>query len=516
MNEQEKFDELLRSKLSERDFPFDELNWDEAERLIIQQERISRIKRVSLIFSAGLVAGVLIMLPFIFSNHSTTNNPIVANPTPGMSAVSQNSAMPTVNQSPANTTNSAANNVTAPLPVQSAFVKKNSSTGKRGTSSTTTPVANVSKEHGTVLAAANKPKAKPQHKRISNPIAVASEEQPAKSIRHNKTIGNHDLAYASAKTKKKNHSHTLNKTNTINNPTTYSTTNPIVAQNSNSSNNDKTITNPAVTSNSSPGADTRQTNISSSESKPNPTPVDTIKVAKKTVTPAPYFPNRDSGVNMLRTNDNVGGGSFKPSLFFVGDAGLNYSLGWNNNGDKEAGGTTFIASLRIGYHVSPKLSVLIGAGNYEITNLNKTYTSSIIQYDFGQNASITTVTPKSAMYLRFPVNLQYKISDKFLVTGGFDYFMLLTTSSTVNSYTVNYLGQESGNTTQTQNGYVEGFNNSNFQFTETFTYIPCCRLGINLQFYEGVGYIENKSFPGITQENNLNGLRLFLSYQLMK
>ena len=57
MNEEEKFDELLSSKLSERDFPFDELNWDEAESLLIQQEKRAKFTRVALTFAAGLAAG---------------------------------------------------------------------------------------------------------------------------------------------------------------------------------------------------------------------------------------------------------------------------------------------------------------------------------------------------------------------------------------------------------------------------------------------------------------------------
>ena len=75
MNEEEKFDELLSSKLSERDFPFDELNWDEAERLIIQQEKKEKTTRFAFIFSAGLSAGVLIMLPFMMNTHASLPKP---------------------------------------------------------------------------------------------------------------------------------------------------------------------------------------------------------------------------------------------------------------------------------------------------------------------------------------------------------------------------------------------------------------------------------------------------------
>src|SRR5580704_14811655 len=77
MNEQEKFDDLLRSKSEERDFPFDETNWDKAEELIERSEKKRRFGLIGAIFMAGIGVGIVLMLPFINNNKTpNTNNNI--------------------------------------------------------------------------------------------------------------------------------------------------------------------------------------------------------------------------------------------------------------------------------------------------------------------------------------------------------------------------------------------------------------------------------------------------------
>jgi hypothetical protein len=513
MNEEKEFDELLRSKLSEREFPFDELNWDEAERLIVKQERWRKIRRISLVFSAGLAAGVCIMMPFILNNHTASNTPIVSKSAPVQNPVPQNNVSTPPSQSKVTVPNTVASNkVKAPLPVQSAFVKKNTGTGTRGNSSNTSPAVNkTQKQSQPLLAEGNGGIKKSHHPHIANNnshlVAVANNSH--KTSTHKKLTKNETTKIASSQ--KITNNGNLPETSTV----SIATTN----NNTNTQHTNTTISNTTINS-------TASNKNTSSTTNPAGNPGDTTSkfvIAKsthqitKTSTPLPKIDSSRPNPSMLRTmNVNDANSDFKPSIFILGDAGLNYSFGWTTNGDKEANGATFFGGLGIGYHLSPKLSASVGVDNYEINNLNKTYTSSIIQYDFGQSANITTVTPKSVSYLRFPVNFQYKFSDKIMGSLGLDYLMLLTTSSTVTSYTTNYLGQETNLSSQTQNGYVQGFSNSNFQFTGTFTWIPCCRLGVNLEYYVGVGYVENKSFPGISQYENTSGFRFFLSYQLMK
>src|SRR5665213_847524 len=89
MNEQEKFDDLLRSKLSERDFPFDETNWDKAEGMIEKSEKKKKYGFISLVFFAGIMVGAAIMYPFIY-NANSSNQTTNTSPQQNNNAVVQN------------------------------------------------------------------------------------------------------------------------------------------------------------------------------------------------------------------------------------------------------------------------------------------------------------------------------------------------------------------------------------------------------------------------------------------
>jgi hypothetical protein len=65
MSDKETFEELLKSKLSERAFAFDEENWEEAEEMITSFRKKEKIKKGAFVFLAGLFLGIIIMLPFV-------------------------------------------------------------------------------------------------------------------------------------------------------------------------------------------------------------------------------------------------------------------------------------------------------------------------------------------------------------------------------------------------------------------------------------------------------------------
>src|ERR1700752_2210946 len=68
MSEQEKMDDLLRSKFSERDFPFDEENWAKAEEMIAIARQKEKRRKWGIIFFAGILIGVLVMIPVVMKN----------------------------------------------------------------------------------------------------------------------------------------------------------------------------------------------------------------------------------------------------------------------------------------------------------------------------------------------------------------------------------------------------------------------------------------------------------------
>src|SRR4051812_44623467 len=65
MEDQNKFDEILRGKFSSEHFPFDEENWERAEEIMESHRKAKTLRKTAVIFLVGLIAGVAIMLPFV-------------------------------------------------------------------------------------------------------------------------------------------------------------------------------------------------------------------------------------------------------------------------------------------------------------------------------------------------------------------------------------------------------------------------------------------------------------------
>lgn len=68
MNEKEPFEDIIASKFTEAEFPFDEGNWDNAEEMLDSYRTKQKRRRIGFVFFSGIALGVLIMLPFMQIN----------------------------------------------------------------------------------------------------------------------------------------------------------------------------------------------------------------------------------------------------------------------------------------------------------------------------------------------------------------------------------------------------------------------------------------------------------------
>jgi len=73
MSNEETFEDIVKSKLSEKEFSFDEENWEKAEEMIAFFRKKEKIKKGAFIFFSGLLLGIIIMFPFI--NRTKNTNP---------------------------------------------------------------------------------------------------------------------------------------------------------------------------------------------------------------------------------------------------------------------------------------------------------------------------------------------------------------------------------------------------------------------------------------------------------
>jgi hypothetical protein len=507
MNEEEKFDELLSSKLSERDFPFDEVNWDEAERLIIKQERLRKITRFALVFSAGIAAGVLIMLPFLINTNNALPIFVSSKSKANQNPITQSSISPTVNNDRV-TTNNTINQKEEKLhePIQSAVVIKETPTHIRVASSNIFPIAKTPNKNSS-LSVASINKETHKLKGESNSIASVKEKPIYADTRNTKEAIAIEKATNESSAKPAINGITENAA-PINSIVKTENNIPATTTAANKNNTENTV----ISSNISKVSTTNSTLPVTTITRPTKNSLSDSAVPKpqtnssNNIPPPPLLPGTQPNYT---NNDNP------TSNILSVYAGGNYSFGWKDNGEKEGSGITPWAGFNFTHYFTNDISASLGVGYSELNHLNETYTSSMMQYDFGANATITTITPQVVYYIAFPLKLQYNLDSKNMFGVGLDYLLMLTTSSILTTGQQTSFGETTG-TSEKQNGYTQGFSNSNIQLTLAYTRMLTGRFGISAEYYYDFDYVENNTVPGINQSAKNSGLRLVLSYQLMK
>lgn len=515
MNEEEKFDKLLRFKLSEREFPFDELNWEEAEQLIIRNETRRKTVRFTMIFSAGIVAGALMMLPFMLNNRNNSSGTVATNSAVIQNSVKQHSSTTSNGSIPTKTGHI---NITekAPQPVQPAFVEKDIRTGTGGNySKSSSMIAKVSGQHSAPLVAYVNQNTRSRKNQINATPGYLASVATLKG--ENASNNNHITDNAGSSSPNNNvpenpsPPHIPDKaggTVVQDKIATHNNSNKNISLNTTSESNKNTITdnrNPGnnIAADTTPGTNK---NISVIVSANSP-------ASRKDTTHNDVLPPLLPGTTPRYVHSN-----YSSNIFSV-YAGGDYSFGWKNeesaeNGSaKQASGITPLAGIYY-THYFGNISASLGIGYSELNGMNKTYTSNILQYDFGANEMVTTVTPETVYYLAFPFKLQYDASSKDIVGINCNYLLMLTTYSTLTTYQQTYFSQTTISA-EKQNGYTQGFSNAEWQLGLSYTRMITGRLGITAEIYHDLGYVENNSFSNLTQNTKNNGLRLILSYQLI-
>ncbi|MGP8214335.1 MAG: hypothetical protein ACLQQ4_02095 [Bacteroidia bacterium] len=474
MSEEEKFDDILRSKLSERDFPFDETNWDKAEAMIESSEKRRRYGFISLIFLTGLMAGAGLMFTFMRNNVSSI--------TPTTPILQQNNLAANPGQ----------NNV---LP------SSNSPTEQPAKKAIAGNVTTSSGTNSQALASANA-KAVQTFNSPAGQDGNATDSKTAKH-RRNKHSADTTTQYsyvrpASEKSMKKK---------TYNNVLTNNTTNNVTPGTSPTTYNNQPLT--VKEANSTKAS---QGNMAGTVAE------DTLNKTQVAAASTSPVNKTDSTASANSTGDNqqqqpIQNSGYSHTLLSI-DAGGGYSMGWQKAGGTQGNGLSPILGFSMTYYFSSHISACIGLQYNSLTNVNTLYTSSTSQYDFGTTNNVTSVTLKTLYYAALPVQLQYNLNDNNIISIGANVLYLVNSNSSVVSYNENYYGV-SGYTSSYKTGYMDGINTWDAQVTLAYRR-KIERFTISAEGYYGLLDIENNAFFGDNIFERNSGLRIILSYDIIK
>lgn len=204
-----------------------------------------------------------------------------------------------------------------------------------------------------------------------------------------------------------------------------------------------------------------------------------------------------------------------PLNYFYAETGTYLNIGWNVNGKHEGFGFNPYFGLSYVFLLSDKTSVTVGAYYYTINRLKSSKTIKSTEVVFGEVSDVTEITPTRLNYIAVPVRFQYSLSEKEVVTFGASFAYLLDVQSRVKTYHESYNKTENESTYWT-GGYREGIRTFNNQLSLGYRRRLYQNLWANAEFLFGLSDIRDNSFFNINKKESAHGLKLSLTYNLVK
>ncbi len=546
-NEEDIFDELLRSKLSDREFFFDELNWQKAEAVLKRREQLRNLKRYSAIFLAGLLLGGAIVYPLAgrLQKNTPDASPVKTGGVPLADAANKAvAALQTEGKIPAADANEE-NTKDHNQPIKGLIPKTNSNTGGASLTRERTVAHNrntrgnivqntSTHEHGASLVASPVQNHSDEGTQTKAGMAV-SQNDFNKAVSDGNNIApaaahvanNPAPVQASANSVLQNgaaqQGSSSNKISSLQvNSGTNHTPSPDKSANSLLNSAPKVADNATKSDSSTHNGTPAQPNILTGKTANNTVSADTgKKPAAQTAGPVKDF--------MTQTQDDYAHVHHARNIFSI-EGGAGYGIGWQepatntgslssqNNGTRAGNGFSPVAGVRLTHLLNSKFALSTGVRFYTITNLNATLQNSNTSYDFGLNSTLTAVTVNTLYYASIPAELQYNFGnqDNILCLGASALY-LLNSSSTVTTTTIDGVNTPAS-TNRTAAGYMDGFNPWDIQIQIAYRRRIYAGLYAGVEGYFGLFEVENSSFfdpvASSRSYSRNSGIRVILSYNI--
>jgi hypothetical protein len=515
INEEEKFNDLLRSKLSEREFFFDELNWEKAEKALIKEENARKRKRVAIIFAGGFLLGAMVMFPLanLLSNKQSVTASIETKGSNNNSAVAAN------DRQPGTQANSASANNSVPNASANAEVQHNPSVQENSASTNNESVKNkqsVAQQTTSANQDNSKPVSEKKHKKHSVALAVANNQQTASN--------NYDYVRPTSERKHKKHATTLVTTNgqqTTSSNNTYANTQPSNVNstapdnkqesggNANNSQTGSQNTTPTQTTATTPTQGNTGTALTGNSGNQVP------DSSHKSTPPVTANPSNTPSLFPEQKPAKSNKPSSSSTVISV-EAGGGYSFGWKIEESNKAGnGFSPLAGVSLLHNFSEKIGLYVGVRYQMLTNINSSYSSSSGSYDFGVNSTVTSVNTQLLHYIAAPLGLQYNFDDKNALRFGGTILYLLNTSSQVTTATQDGVKPVTSQK-KSSLGYTDGFNTLDAQLIIAYRRRLFKAFDVSAEAHYGLMDIENNSFFNSSTFQRNSGIRLVLSYDIIK
>lgn len=487
MSEEEKYDELIRQKFAEKEFMFNEANWEKAEVMIDSSRKTKKIFWWSAVFLVGLITGIFLMIPLIkndslkITNETKLNNPLitdslsneteanknddsekltsddssqqdapVSSPITGKHESAEAAALTNQSQTTTEALNNTKGNASASTKNRSTgnaddALQKNKFSATSGEESDSKDVLKDSKTNTSATAVRNSKKNKnrseadqdhSQSTKANKQLLASQKEKQGK-----KTSGTEKNIYALG------YERTVIKNANPHIPKTGENVKKEVKEGDKKNETEAEETAAGETTESASEAEkkaeltkkdaTDSTNTENKSAEEIAAKIDalndSVKQEEKKLAAADSVQKSDSA--KVAAQDK----SITPALdglakatFLTIDGGINGHLGWKNNEVIEGRGITPVLGVGITHAFNQTWSVSSGIYYNGIGYLKgDSKTTNTTTYDFGSTTTISITKPHFLHYITVPLLIQYHFNDKNAIMAGGSFAYLLNTKSKV-------------------------------------------------------------------------------------
>lgn len=548
-NDLQNFEENLKKKLEEYEFPFDEKNWEKA-RFMIDASRNNRKPFMFYFISALVVLTIGSGFVYFYNTSSSTTKPsnnllafnsnavlvkehssenIQNSPTSDVASNSSNlipknenvASLAEINT--ISNSNNNSNNASTKTNNTTTKASKNQFTDSKISNNSSNNNSNSNTSKTNDLSSAN-----------SNPTNTSSSDNGSSSNANSNPAtsnsGNSVKETVENATKKtdKTKSSTVTEipavlgSNAISNvPRNTNNSTTVIIQNNNKLGNIITPIN---------------TTTNSIETTATPTSYNGTKIidsvgAVVTLTSNTLIASKADSVNTpsIVKSDSSSSASPAPSNpikvnepknYIYVDIGANYLFGWNNNGNQEANGFNITGGLNFQYYFNNITSTTAGIHYNSIGNLTQsTYSVANIKYDFGVQKDITSIKYIRLHYITVPVKVGFNLGKNNIIGVGANLSMLMNSDSQKDKYKTKNSEQPNNTnrlSSSKETGYVTGFNPYDIQASVFYRRKLMKGFSVGAEFYFGLTDIkENTHFKSNNIERAM-GAKLTIGYDLFK
>ncbi len=201
--------------------------------------------------------------------------------------------------------------------------------------------------------------------------------------------------------------------------------------------------------------------------------------------------------------------------FLNAEAGGTFLLGWDSKDGKDARGLNWYAGVNYGKFINKHTGFSVGSQFYNIGNIKQSfYESSKAVYGLGSTSSNTVITTKALYYFSVPVKFYYAVNPTHQVGAGVNPSFLFSSKNIVENYRLTD-DIKSNEMESKSSGIYEGVRLNNILVSAFYKAKLNKRVFLNAEVLYGVRDIFKNTSSNNYSQKPL-GLRVGLQYTLFE